>query len=116
VQVIAASCTAVDNLFAISLEFAAADRTVIFNGLAIAVHFMIAGTRCSRRRWWSMLEDLNKLGGDEGKLVDKIGGSPEALMKYIYNMLARRLALLIGRTRTSRNMSDVNTAMISALF
>jgi len=61
-----------------------------------------------------MLKDLDKLGSNKSKLVDKVRRSFENLMKDIDDMLARRLTLLICRTSACRHMSNVNTTIILA--
>jgi hypothetical protein len=90
VDIVPAGCFAKDHVFVFMwLELAAADGTVVFDWLTIAIGTRNRSGGWTRRwDWRSVLEYFNQLGGHKSKLVDQVLRRLENVVKNVDDVLA----------------------------
>ena len=93
VDVVATCCTAPNDILTV-FELHAADWTVVFHGLTIAVHGFIL----SDLAWqgWRIGEDLLELRGEEGVLLLEAIWSFEDVVENVDRVLAQLLFAFVG--------------------
>jgi len=90
VQVVATSGFAPDDLLVALLQIAAADRTVVFDGFALAVFVALVGFFDRQRT--GVLEDLAQFRGQECELITQMRWCFEDCVQNIDDVLALRIA------------------------
>ena len=92
VDVVATSSAAPHNLLVI-LELHAANRTIVFDRLAVAIHRLVF---CDLpRQSWRIAEHLLELGGEEGVLLLQAIWRFEDVVEDVQRMLAQLLLVLL---------------------